>query len=101
MQKEYWMVLGAGRPNYQHTKEQSAIDEAERLALLHPGSAFTVLKAVCTIRSNLQVSTVKYGRPEPLPSWLEQPKPSITIHTTDDDIANYLNRAEPDDGMPF
>ena len=100
MQKEYWMVLGAGRPNFQHSTEQSAIDEAERLALLHPGSAFTVLKAVCTIRSNLQVSTTKYGRPEPLPTWLEQPKPSITIHTTDDDF-NFSGPREDDNGMPF
>lgn len=85
------MVLGNGRPNYRHPTEQSAREEAERLALSNPHCEFTVLAAVCTIKTNLQVATVELG---PMPSWLEQPKPTITVHTTDDP-KTY------DSGMPF
>lgn len=98
LQNQYWMVLGSGRPNYRHATEQSARDEAERLALSNPDCEFVVLASVCTIKTNLQVATVEHG---PKPAWLEQPKPAITIHTTDeDDISNYLNRPA-DYGMPF
>jgi len=80
---QYWMVLGNGRPNYRHPTEQSARDEAERLALSNPGCTFVVLASVCEIKTNLQVATIEHG---PMPTWLEPPKPTITVHTTDDGI---------------
>ena len=75
------MVLGNGRPNYRHTTEQSARHEAERLALSNPCCEFVVLSSVCTIKTNLQIATDEHC---PMPTWLEQPAPTITIHTTDD-----------------
>lgn len=45
----FWMVLGNGVPTYRHTTLMSARTEAERLARLHPGSSFTILKSVATV----------------------------------------------------
>lgn len=42
------MVVGNGTPVYRHQTLMSAMQEAERLANLHPGSEFTVLKSVKT-----------------------------------------------------
>lgn len=48
----FWMVLGSGEPTYRHATEQSARDEAARLANLHPGQTFTVLRAVASCTKN-------------------------------------------------
>lgn len=44
---EFWMVYGEGQraPAYKHDSAASARIEAERLAGLHPGISFYVLKA--------------------------------------------------------
>lgn len=46
--KQFWMVWNVGgcEPRYQHTSENNAIHEAERLAREHPGEAFVVLEAI-------------------------------------------------------
>lgn len=43
-----WMVYGVGQraPTYEHTSEDRAREEAQRLARDHPGITFYVLKAV-------------------------------------------------------
>jgi hypothetical protein len=49
------MVLGKGYPVYRHASKAGAAKEAERLARLCPGHAFTVLEAVATVVvSNVQ-----------------------------------------------
>jgi hypothetical protein len=47
--EQFWMVLGAGTPNCQHLTLDSAKKEAERLARLNPGQAFTVLQSIATV----------------------------------------------------
>lgn len=49
--KPFWMVygIGAGAPTYQHETEQSAVNEAKRLARSAPGRTFVVLEAVGAI----------------------------------------------------
>ena len=43
---KFWMVHSMyGSPTVEHTSEDEAISEAERLALKHPGSVFYVLEA--------------------------------------------------------
>ena len=44
------MVLGAGNPVFRHDNLTSAIKEAERLANLHPGSTFTILKSIAHVQ---------------------------------------------------
>lgn len=46
--EKFWMVFGASRaaPTFQHTTKNAAKKEAARLAALHPGERFYVLKAV-------------------------------------------------------
>lgn len=50
---EFWMVWNpAGRnPTYRHLSESAAVLEAERLATVHPGATFVVLRMVCARRS--------------------------------------------------
>jgi hypothetical protein len=43
--EKFWMVLGDGRPTFRHTYENSANQEAERLARANPGREFIVLEA--------------------------------------------------------
>ena len=47
--KTFWMVLGNGTPTFRHYSEQQARIEAERLARMNPGSAFTVLESIATV----------------------------------------------------
>ena len=55
--KKFWMVKGAGATSVIHNTEWSAIAEAERLALLHPGQEFAVLVSVSSVKcSKLQWS---------------------------------------------
>ncbi len=44
----FWMVWGihSGPPTFQHQSEESARNEAERLARLNPGKQFVVLESV-------------------------------------------------------
>jgi hypothetical protein len=49
---KFWMVLGKGEPVYRHASKADAAKEAERLARLCPGQAFTVLEAVATVVVN-------------------------------------------------
>lgn len=46
---QFWMVLGNGNPVYRHPSEQSARNEAQRLARINPGSTFFVLRAVAAV----------------------------------------------------
>lgn len=55
MKTEFWMVYGEGQgaPTYKHDSHASALDEATRLAVKHPGIAFYTLnarKAVLSIK---------------------------------------------------
>lgn len=45
--KKFWMVWNpeGGPPTYKHPTEQSAITEAERLAMNNPRATFVVLEA--------------------------------------------------------
>lgn len=45
----FWMVVGRGTPTYRHETLMGAREEAERLARLHPGDEFVVLKSVCRV----------------------------------------------------
>ena len=47
--QKFWMVLGGKMQTHHHDCEQSAMDEAERLAKLHRGSTFTVLEALRSV----------------------------------------------------
>ena len=44
--KPFWMVLGSGMPVYRHESESAARNEAGRLARIHTGQEFVVLKSV-------------------------------------------------------
>lgn len=47
MSEKFWMVCGSfNSPKYRHNSLDSATNEAERLAKLHPGEKFFVLEAV-------------------------------------------------------
>ncbi len=48
----FWMVVGEGVPKYKHTTLMSARIEAERLAKLHRGQQFTIVKSVATCVSS-------------------------------------------------
>lgn len=45
---QFWFVWNpqGNAPTYRHPSEQSAVDEAERLARLNPGHKFVVLEAL-------------------------------------------------------
>lgn len=58
--KQFWMVWSEnGRaPTYRHYELESAKKEAERLALVDPGTTFFVLEAVeCCEKMTVQWST--------------------------------------------
>lgn len=48
---KFWMVYGNGQraPTYAHATEESAREEAARLANLYPGVAFHVLETVASV----------------------------------------------------
>ena len=50
----FWMVwrVGGMLPSHRHTTEESARQEAQRLAKLHPGHEFIVLRAVAKVRKD-------------------------------------------------
>jgi hypothetical protein len=52
--EKFWMVWNDGNRNsaYKHPSEQSAKNEAERLAMLNPGQLFHVLEATSFCRAN-------------------------------------------------
>ncbi len=45
-----WCPTGARPPRYRHTKQATAVAEAERLAQAYPGRTFIVLSSVCARR---------------------------------------------------
>jgi len=49
MRNCFWMVVGIGVPYVKHPTEEKARAEATRLALLHRGQEFTVLKSIATV----------------------------------------------------
>ena len=66
--ERFWMVWGAGKdqPQRKHSTPESAFDEAERLALRHPGTAFYVLVSVrsCSVATVSWREAVSSGMPE-------------------------------------
>ncbi len=48
MDANFWMVVGDGVPYVRHQTLMAARTEAERLARLHKGQAFTVMKSFAT-----------------------------------------------------
>lgn len=48
----FWFVWNPGgrNPAFRHRSEESAVDEAERLARNNPGETFVVLESVCARR---------------------------------------------------
>lgn len=48
----FWMVLGCGTPVYRHSSKESAVKEAERLAMLSPGDEFVVLEAIAACKKS-------------------------------------------------
>lgn len=60
-----WNPNGTLPPTYRHGTEQSALDEADRLAVLHRGSSFYVLAA--TSRSHVAKSVnIPLVLPQPI-----------------------------------
>jgi hypothetical protein len=47
--EKFWMVLGRGTPIVRHHTAELAKAEAERLARLNPGEAFSVLESLATV----------------------------------------------------
>ena len=43
---KYWMVHGNGPTKIKHTTRESAITEAQRLSMEHPGQIFSVLESI-------------------------------------------------------
>jgi hypothetical protein len=69
MKTRFWMVYGEGQgaPTYKHDSKQSAEEEAQRLALCHPGIAFYALKATSiAFAASPAVSVAKLGRRQPV-----------------------------------
>lgn len=63
--EEFWMVFNpngprGGVPTCRHDSERSATNEAERLARLHPGEAFYVLRA-----THMRVCCTEFLPPTP------------------------------------
>jgi hypothetical protein len=50
MKRKFWMVVGAGVPNYRHYHIDAAREEAERLARQQPNQEFVVLEAVAAVK---------------------------------------------------
>jgi len=48
----FWMVVGRGTPTYRHANLIDARAEAERLARLHSGEEFVVVKSVARVVKN-------------------------------------------------
>lgn len=68
MKARFWMVYGEGQgaPTYKHDSKQSAEEEAQRLALRHPGIAFYALKATSiAFAASPSVSVAKLARRQP------------------------------------
>lgn len=49
--EKFWLVKGDGPAQVQHFSQDSAEQEAQRLACLHPGKRFFVLEAVAMHRT--------------------------------------------------
>lgn len=67
-EKAFWLVwspTGATPPKFRHPSEQSAAEEAERLAITHPGQLFVVLESIAARRvDNMQRTTYTGGSNE-------------------------------------
>jgi len=60
MSGTFWMVLGHGTPSYRHDTEESARNEAARLATVNPGETFHVLQAVAKcVKSDISWTILK------------------------------------------
>lgn len=59
---KFWMVygLGSGRPTYRHETEDSAVEEAKRLARQCPGVDFFVLESTHRVKK-YDVDVTKIG----------------------------------------
>lgn len=59
---KFWMVYGLhqGRPTYRHKTEDSAVEEAKRLARAHPDTDFYVLESTHRVVKR-DVDVTKFG----------------------------------------
>ncbi len=58
----FWFVWNEGgrAPAHKHQSQESAMQEAERLARKHQGQTFVVLESVCAMRvDSLQVTDLR------------------------------------------
>lgn len=54
----FWMVVGSGQPVYRHQNLITATAECERLARLHQGQEFTVVKSVLSMKIDSLCRTI-------------------------------------------
>ena len=61
MQSKFWYVYNPGgyRPQFKHTTEYSATEEARRLARQSPGQEFIVLEAKRILKSEQPVTEIE------------------------------------------
>ncbi|QBQ99230.1 hypothetical protein [Paraburkholderia pallida] len=57
-----WSPTGATPPKFRHPTEKAATEEAERLAITHPGTLFVVLESIAARRvDNMHRTTYAGG----------------------------------------
>lgn len=56
-----WSPTGATPPKFRHPTEQSAVQEAERLAIVNPGTLFVVLEPIAARRVDNMIRTEYTG----------------------------------------
>jgi hypothetical protein len=56
-----WSPTGTTPPKFRHESEKAATEEAERLAITHPGQLFVVLEPIAARRIDHMIRTVYAG----------------------------------------
>ncbi|MDQ0305300.1 hypothetical protein [Ancylobacter polymorphus] len=103
---QFWMVYGLGQrpPAVRHPTEQSAADEAKRLARLNPGIRFYVLEPVSvSVKQDIETVDLRAHKSSVEIKHPLSPTEKASVSKTMNALFGRQPRkaAETDDGIPF